>query len=63
MQLTQVLSPDRPARYSANGRRISKAEYDRLIERGIAEGTYSNASTRAIQLPGGRFKRWNYTTV
>jgi hypothetical protein len=63
MQLVQVLNPDSPARYSRDGRRISKAEYDRLIERAIADGRYSCASTQAKQLPGGKFKRWNYTSI
>lgn len=63
MQLIQCLSPDRPARYSRDGRRVSKAEYDRLVNAGIADGSYSCAMTRAKQMPGGTFKRWNYVQV
>lgn len=63
MNLVQILTANSPARYSRDGVRIGKAEYDLLIARGIANGSYSCASTRAKQLPGGTFKRWNYTTV
>lgn len=59
--LVQTLNPDAPARYSANGRRISKSEYERIVETAYRLGKVDCLSTKAKQLPGGTFQRKNYS--
>ena len=60
--LTQVLVDDKPARYYANSRRVSRDQYDHIIRmaRMDASGHIDCFATKAKQLPGGHFKRWNY---
>lgn len=62
-QLIQTLSPDAPARYSANGKRISRDEYERITSRAIREGKLECFQTIAKQLPGGKIKRKNFSTA
>ena len=63
MEIRQTLTPDRPARFYLDGRRISRARYDSLMERAYSEGTLCNAWTRGADLGGGKFKRWNGWTI
>ena len=63
-QLVQVLRSDgRPARFYVNSRRVSKAQYEHQLLRGRMHGQIECLTTKAKQLPGGHFKRWNYTSV
>jgi hypothetical protein len=62
VELSQVTTEGKPARYHVNGRRVSQAAYARIIGRALRIDCFS---TRAKELPGdrGRFKRWNYSTA
>lgn len=60
-QLIQTTSPDAPARYSANGKRVSREEYERIADRAFREGKLECFQTIAKQLPGGRIKRKNFS--
>jgi hypothetical protein len=63
MELRQTMNPDRPARYYADGKRITKAEYDRLFNKANLHGHADCFATKCRQLPGGKFQRTNYVSV
>jgi len=63
MNMTQTLSPDGPARFYRDGRRIGRAAYEALMGRAYSDGTLCCLSTKAKQMPGGTFKRWNYSVI
>lgn len=59
-QLTEVTGADMPARYSINGRRVSK---DRFRDVRDNADRLECVTTRGKQVGGGRIRRWNYTTA
>lgn len=59
--LTQTLQPDKPARHYANGKRINRAEYERITTMARMYGQHDTFRTSAKQLPGGKFKRKNHS--
>lgn len=59
--LLEVRYPDKPARFFANGKRISRDEWERIHIRANIDGRLDCFSTRAIPQPGGTFKRFNYS--
>ena len=61
--LTQCLGGSQETRYSANGRRISREEYERITARALREGHLDTFHTKARQLPGGEFRRTNYVSA
>ena len=63
MNLSEVLSPSAPARFHIDGKRVSRAHWEAVKERAYADGTLCCFSTRAKQMPGGTFKRWNYSYI
>ena len=60
-ELTQIITPDKPTRYSANGKRVSKDRYEEIERLARMFGRHECFTTRAKQLDGGTFKRWNYS--
>lgn len=62
-QLTQVIGAGRAARYSANGKRISRAEYERIRDRALREGKLDCFHTKARQVGAGEFRRTNYVVA
>ncbi|MBI2240310.1 MAG: hypothetical protein HYU59_05840 [Magnetospirillum gryphiswaldense] len=61
--LTEVRYPDKPARYFVDGKRVSKDAYEALTTRARMFGRLECFSTRAVPLPDGTFKRFNYSTA
>lgn len=61
--LIQTLTSGKPARYSANGKRISRERYEFIIQMASMNGHYDCFSTRAWPLPDGKTKRKNYSTA
>lgn len=53
------------SRYFANGKRISAGEYDRITNRAFCDplGKLDCFRTKAKPLPGGKFRRTNYSTA
>jgi hypothetical protein len=60
IELVEHIGADMPSRHYADGRRISAADARDLKDR--AE-RLECLSTKGRQLPGGRIRRTNYTTV
>jgi len=63
MDITQILTTGAPARFYCNGVRIGRAAYEALMDRAYSDGTLCCLSTKAKQMPGGTFKRWNYSVI
>lgn len=61
--LVQTLTTGKPARFSANGKRISRAEYERITTRARMHGRMECFDTKAWSLPDGGIKRKNYSTA
>lgn len=61
--LRQTLTDGRPARFSANGKRISRAEYERIFAAGNASGIVDCFHTECKQIGNGEFERINHVTV
>lgn len=62
-QLIQTTTPDKPSRYSANGKRISKEAYDLITQQARMYGQHDTFQTKSIELEGGIFKRKNYSSA
>lgn len=60
--LTQTLGADKSTRYSANGKRVSKARYDEIVERALRDGKLDCFHTKARQI-GTTFRRTNYSSA
>lgn len=60
-QLIQTLTSGKPARFSANGKRISRDEYERIIITAGMFGRHECFNTRAWPLDNGGTKRKNYS--
>lgn len=59
--LIQTLNTGKPARFSANGKRISRAEYEHITTMARMHGHLECFSTRAWPLPDGGTRRKNYS--
>ena len=57
--LSETVGANTAARYYDNGKRISRAEYDRIRDRAYREGRVDCLSTKARQV-GDTFRRTNY---
>lgn len=53
----------KPARYSSNGKRISKDQYEHIIQQSSMYGSVSCLSTKAWPIDNGGTKRKNYTVA
>jgi hypothetical protein len=58
--LIQTLTTGKPARFSANGVRISREKYEWIGQMARMYGQYDSLSTRAWPMPCGGTKRKNY---
>lgn len=59
--LIQTLTSGKPARFSANGKRISREQYNHIETMARMYGTWDCFSTKAWSLPEGKTKRKNYS--
>lgn len=59
--LIQTLTSGKPARFSANGKRISREYHEYIVQMASMYGNYDCFSTRAWPLPDGKTKRKNYS--
>lgn len=62
-QLKQVMTTGCEARYSANGKRVSKARYEEIFQRGNMGGEVDCFQSTCKQLGNGRLRRTNYVSV
>lgn len=63
MNLCEVRTTGKPARFHINGKRVSRAEWERVTDQAHSEGTLCCFSTRAKPITGGGVKRWNYSVI
>lgn len=61
--LSETNGGDKPARYFANGKRVSRDEFERIKARALRDGHLDCFHTKAKQLPGGKFRRVNLSTA
>lgn len=59
--LSQTLGADMETRFYADGRRISREEYDTIVARAIRDGRLDCLHTKGKQFDGGRIRRTNYS--
>lgn len=62
-QLSQTTGADRETRFTANGKRISRAEYDRIVARALRDGRLECFLTKGRQEAGGKVRRTNYSVA
>lgn len=60
LDLCQVLTTGKPARFSCNGKRISRDTWDAIHTHAIRIECFS---TKAKPMDNGGTKRWNYSTA
>lgn len=60
IELLEVRQPNKPARFYADGKRVSHRQFDYLELVAIRLDTFHS---KAKELPGGEFKRYNYKTA
>ena len=64
MQLLEIQYPDKPARFFIDGTRVSRATFESRVIAKQVRGKVKNCfSTRAVPMPGGTFKRFNYSCI
>jgi len=61
--LLQVRYPDKPTRFFIDGKRVSRERFEHMETQARMFGRLECFNTRAIPLPGGTFKRFNYSTA
>ena len=62
-QLTQYIGADQQARFYANGKRISRAEFETIETRAYMSGRLDCFQTIGKEKPGGKTRRINYKTA
>lgn len=60
IELRETIGADMAPRFYANGKRISREEFYSIKDRAARLECFH---TKARQLPGGKFRRTNYTTA
>ena len=59
--LTKIQGADMETRFTIDGRRVSRERYEHVERMARMYGRHDCFSTRAIQKPGGKIRRWNYS--
>ncbi len=63
-RLTKVTGAGRQTRFSANGRRISRSEYDRIVNTAMSDPNGSMSCYRTVGKPvGTTVRRWNFSVA